>query len=533
MQRIKSDQIGYFLDEKKTAVFPNVENCEYLVLNISENDVAFRGKTGEKVFHEASKEFVSIADFSELKAPGMYCIFSDSMEPSFPFSIGNGVYFPVLIQLFRMFYLQRCGMRLKKTYAKEFSHACCHATSAYIYGTTKTKEVTGGWHDAGDYGRYVVAGAVTIAGLLLSWQENRFIFERKFEIENTTGMPDFLDEIRYETDWMLKMQDEQTKGVYHKVTCEEFPGFVMPEYETNRLVISPVSATATADFAASLAIAYEVFKEFDKEYANTCLQAAKDAYEALKNIPSDDGFHNPKGVVTGEYADDCDTDERYWASAQLYKATGENAYHEDFKKLAKEKIHHGYGWREVGSFGNHAYLTCEYSIEKELYAQIKKEVVDYANDIVQRSKKDAYGTSLGITYVWGSNMEVANNGIALCDAYRYKKDESFLDYAREQLHYLFGKNPMDICYVTEAGSNSPQHPHHRPSKAADKVMPGMLVGGPDMGLHDEATGEFLQGKAPAKCYLDVLESYATNEITIYWNSPLIYLLALLMKYSVK
>ena len=150
--------------------------------------------------------------------------------------------------------------------------------------------------------------------------------------------------------------------------------------------------------------------------------------------------------------------------------------------------------------------------------------------ILAVSDADAYATALaGQEYGWGSNMEIANRGLALCEAFHYKKKKEFIQAAREQVHYLFGKNPMDICYVTGAGSASPEHPHHRPSAAKNKAMPGMLVGGPDAGLHDEVAAQRLKGTAPAKCYLDVLESYSTNEVTIYWNAPLIYLLACLQR----
>ncbi len=530
MDRIRTDQIGYKTNEAKKAVFPNVEHCAFLVMNISTNDIVYEGTTGDKIFHEPSGEEVSIADFSEITAPGSYCIFSDAMEPSYPFLIGDAVYFPVLIELFQMFCMQRCGMRLKKEYAGVYAHACCHAGNAVIYGTSETKEVNGGWHDAGDYGRYVVAGAVAVADLLLAWQENQPLFEHPYRIPNDSGLPDFLEEVKYELDWMLKMQDEKTGGVYHKVTGKQFPGFVMPEKETGQLVIAPVSATATADFAAVLAMAYEVYKRYDSTYAAGCLQAAKKAYEALYTMPSLDGFHNPEDIVTGEYGDACDVDERYWASAALYHATGDEHYHEEFKKLAAEKIRHGFGWEDVGSFGNHAYLTCEYPVDDDLWHRIKKEVAGRGEQILAVSDADAYATALaGQEYGWGSNMEIANRGLALCEAFHYKKKKEFIQAAREQVHYLFGKNPMDICYVTGAGSASPEHPHHRPSAAKNKAMPGMLVGGPDAGLHDEVAAQRLKGTAPAKCYLDVLESYSTNEVTIYWNAPLIYLLACLQR----
>lgn len=530
MERIKTDQIGYQLEETKKAVFPCVGHCAFVVMNISTNDIVYQGTTGDLIFHGPSGQKVSVGDFSTVTAPGAYCIFSDELEPSYPFQIGDGAYFPVLIDLFRMFYLQRCGMRLKKEYAREYAHACCHAAEAVIYGTNEKKEVNGGWHDAGDYGRYVVAGAVAVADLLLAWQENQPLFDRPYQIPNNSGLPDFLEEIKYELDWMLKMQDEKTGGVYHKVTCERFPGFVMPEKETEQLVISPISSTATADFAGVFALAYEVYREFDKEYANKCLSAAKSAYEALLLLPSEDGFHNPEGIVTGEYGDSCDVDERYWASAELYRATGEKRYHDEFKKLAEKKIWHGFGWEDVGSFGNHAYLACEYPVDDALWHTIKKSVTGLGEQILENCKSDAYGISLEQDeYIWGSNMLAANRGLQLCEAYHYKKNKEFMQAAKDQVHYLFGKNPLDICYVTGAGSASPEHPHHRPSAAKKKAMPGMLVGGPDSGLHDDKAAEMLKDVPPAKCYIDELESYSTNEITIYWNAPLIYLIACIQK----
>lgn len=247
-------------------------------------------------------------------------------------------------------------------------------------------------------------------------------------------------------------------------------------------------------------------------------------------LPSEDGFHNPEGIVTGEYGDSCDVDERYWASAELYRATGEKRYHDEFKKLAEKKIWHGFGWEDVGSFGNHAYLACEYPVDDALWHTIKKSVTGLGEQILENCKSDAYGISLEQDeYIWGSNMLAANRGLQLCEAYHYKKNKEFMQAAKDQVHYLFGKNPLDICYVTGAGSASPEHPHHRPSAAKKKAMPGMLVGGPDSGLHDDKAAEILKDVPPAKCYIDELESYSTNEITIYWNAPLIYLIACIQK----
>ncbi len=145
-----------------------------------------------------------------------------------------------------------------------------------------------------------------------------------------------LSEIKYELDWMMKMQREDG-ALYHKATCRSFCGFVMPEEETDELVLSPVSVTATADFAAVTAMAVRFYEKQDRAYGEKLTAASKKAYEALKHMELPGGFLNPEGIVTGEYADPCDEDERYWAAAELYKAFGDGQYRQEFEEMAKKR----------------------------------------------------------------------------------------------------------------------------------------------------------------------------------------------------
>ena len=62
--------------------------------------------------------------------------------------------------------------------------------------------------------------------------------------------------------------------------------------------------------------------------------------------------------------------------------------------------------------------------------------------------------------------------------------------------------------------------------AKKQAMKGMLVGGVNSAKEDSAAKAYLAGMPSAKCYVDHSESYSTNEVTTYWNSPLIYLLVL-------
>lgn len=529
MTSIITNQIGYQCKDKKIAVFRNVKDTTFQVINVKTEHVVGTFPISEPFHNEYSGEDIALGDFSTVSIPGTYKLRMKECEDSYTFVVDQGVYKPILKDLFRMYYLQRCGCEVTKELGGVYAHKACHNTLATIYGTDDKIDVTGGWHDAGDYGRYIVAGAVTVADLLYAYETNCTLFEANYDIpESNSKVPDILSEVRYELEWMLKMQDKKNGGVYHKVTCASFPDFVMPEEETEELIVSPISVTATATFAASMALSVPYYINYDENFSKKCYHAAIKAWDALDNLHIPGGFKNPEGIVTGEYGDCTDTDEIYWAAAELYKLTGDIKYHNAFKKMVEQKVWHGYGWEDVGSFGNRAYLTTSYPIDKEIADKITTSIKEEGYKLLQSASKDGYGISIEDNYIWGSNMLIGNMGMLLLDTYNITKDKAYRHAAKAHLDYLLGKNPMGICYVTGHGTVSPKNPHHRPSGAKQQAMPGMLVGGPDCGLHDPKAESALKGMPPAKCYVDDIESYSTNEITIYWNSPLIYLLAELM-----
>ena len=128
-------------------------------------------------------------------------------------------------------------------------------------------------------------------------------------------------------------------------------------------------------------------------------------------------------------------------------------------------------------------------------------------------------------FPWGSNMTIANHGMLMRMAYNLTGDEHYKSLAKRQLDYLLGENPLGMCFVTGFGVMTPKHPHHRPSEVKGEAIPGMLVGGADSAHEDSYAKAVLFDQAPALSYADNAQSYSTNEITIYWNSPLVYLLA--------
>lgn len=523
---INLNQIGYLPNATKVAVM-NGEAiaAEASVIDCATGNEVFKGSVSTAVKNAATGREEARFDFSSVTAPGTYKIVSGGVE-SFEFKIDDKVYADAFKASLRMFYLQRCGMELTADLAGDFAHPACHTEKATIFGTSEKIDVSGGWHDAGDYGRYVVSGAKAAADLMLAYSLYPDAFDDDLGIpESGNEIPDVLDEVKYELDWLFKMQNSEG-GVYHKVTCANFPSFVMPEEETEELIVTPVSTTATADFAAVMAMASTVFAPFDMPYSQRCLDAATRASNYLDKHQGIEGAKNPDGIVTGEYPDQNDADERLWAYAELFKATGDTVYDDEFSALmsgGSATCNTDLGWQGVGAYAGYAYLSADKNKGK-FYDVVHASFMAGIADIEATASTDSYNCSLK-EYPWGSNMTVANNGMLLLLFDKVENSNKGDAVAREQLNYLLGTNGTGYCFLTGFGTLSPKNPHHRPSQAKKAAVPGMLAGGPNQNLEDPYAQNVLTGTAPALCYADSDQAFSLNEVTIYWNSPLVFLFA--------
>ena len=524
-----TNQVGFLPNARKTVVIRSDNpGSEFFVVDTNKKEV-FKGQLSEAVVSQSAGETVYIGDFSELCIPGVYYILAADGSVSYPFIIGEDIYDELLKDSFRMLYTQRCGMELTSELAGDFAHPVCHNTEAVVYGTNQKKDVSGGWHDAGDYGRYVVSGVETVADLFLSYEDFPDIWNGEnadaFDIpESGNGIPDILDEAKHELDWLLKMQDEACGGVYHKVTCRDFPGFVMPQEETGELVLAPISTTATADFAAIMAKSSRIYKDIDAAFADKCLKASLKAWDYLEKTQDYTGFHNPGDILTGEYPDGQNQDERFWASVELYSVTKDDKYKVFMEGILEQSVFHGFGWANMGSYGNIEYVRADW--KNPTYTdKIKMDISIKANQLIDNANRDGYLVSLGNDFVWGSNMVVSNNARQLLLAEELYNNNVYEDCAYDQLNYLLGQNSLSYCFVTGYGSLFPNYPHHRTSMATGKVYKGMVIGGPNSALEDPFVQSTLSGVPAAKCYADSDQSYSTNEFTIYWNASFVYLLS--------
>lgn len=526
-------QTGYLPGAAKTAFAKgDGEEGEQDFAVVDESGkVCFEGTFAAAAYDRASDERIREGDFSAFDEPGTYTVvMHDGGEEvsSYPFRIAENVYDDLFRGAVRMLYLQRCGTKTDPAIAGDFAHGACHMAEAVVYGTDKIKDVSGGWHDAGDYGRYVVAGAKAVSDLFLAYEAFGAEMDDIGIPESENGIPDLLDEARYELDFLLKMQDEESGLVYHKVTCYAFPGSVPPEEETDTLVISPVSTAATGDFAAVMAKAARIYADIDPAFAASADDAAMKAYAAIKDTEDHEGFTNPPEISTGEYPDRGTNDERFYAAAELYLA-GHEELAGDLAALYSGNLKCGLGWAGVGGYAFYDLAFAAPEGLPELSLELKGRILGEADALIKKSEKDRYYMTLEKNYPWGSNMSVANNAMLLLFAGELSGEEAYRLLALRAVDYLTGANSLGISFVTGYGTHTPEHPHHRPSQAVGKAMPGMLAGGPDVNLEDSYAKGVLKDQAPAKCYVDNEQSYSTNEVTIYWNSPLITCLSAFLK----
>lgn len=537
---IKVDQVGYPLSGPKAALVSASAKTSALKRS-SDGAVVFHGMLESPQADADTGDQVQAADFSSFHKPGTYYIDISGVGRSWNFTLGNNVFKHTYYMAMRGFYGQRCGTAVDMgPEFSGFSHPACHLHGEFhpSSGAKGERDNIGGWHDAGDYGRYMVNSGISTGTLLWAWEiYGAKLKDIQLKIPETgNGTPDILNEARWNLEWMLKMQDDDG-GVWHKQTSEHFSGFVAPQDDTLPSEVigtgsAPYKSTcATADLAAVAAIAARVYKPFDAKFAVQTLEAARRAWAWTAKNPNVT-FRNPPGVSTGEYGDGDCSDERLWAAAELGRTTGEAAFNDFFLQNYAQLLHildspPAESWSQVAPMALWTYaLARDTSADPKAVDAIRQRTLAAAHAVVERSRANPYRISMkSRDYVWGSNGVAAGYGMYLLIANVFSPDLSFTNAARDNLHYLLGRNTFSLSWVTQVGENPFQHPHHRPSAATGKAWPGLLSGGPNAGRQDAVLATLPKDLPPAKVYADLLASYASNEICINWQAALVFLLA--------
>ncbi len=536
--QIKVNQIGFYPAAKKVAVVPASDASEFALVSASDGVVVYRGNLSASDSWEHSGEVVKLADFSYFRTPGRYRVRVEGMADSPAFIIGTHVYRSLNDAAIKAYYFNRASTELLETHAGRFARPMGHpdakvevhssaATAARPEGTVISSPK--GWYDAGDYNKYIVNSGISTYTLLAAYEHfPAYYHRRELNIpESGDDVPDLLDEIMWNLDWMLTMQDPNDGGVYHKLTTKNFEGKVMPHEAVAQRYVVQKGTAAALNFAATMATASRVYAEYDEVFpgfSTRALQAAEAAWRwALAN--PDLHYKNPSDIHTGEYGDSNVGDEFAWAAAELYITTGDDSYYRAFEAPHVENAvpswsqSRGLAWMSLAFHRDNLTPAADRKL-------IAGRVEQLADELRNDWKASAYRVPMRAQdFVWGSNGVAMNNAMMLLQGYLLNAEPEYLEAAQSLLDYVLGRNPTDFSYVTAHGEHTPMHIHHRPSEADGIVdpVPGFLAGGPHSGQQDSDDCPVpYPSDLPAKSYLDHWCSYSTNEITINWNAPLVY-----------
>lgn len=543
----KVNQLGYYPDAQKFVIVPNERATSFQILKAENDSVLFTGDLSEAGYYEPSGETVKVADFSAFRTPGSYRIQIEGGRESFEFEIGNQVFEEVTDGVLKAFYFMRASTPLAEEYAGKWARKAGHPdTSVMVHASAATDErpegtiisSPKGWYDAGDYNKYVVNSGISTFTLLFAYEQFPDFFEtQSLNIpESDNELPDILDETLWNLRWLLTMQDPNDGGVYHKLTTASFEGGVMPHEATNQRFVVKKNTPATLDFAGMMAQAARVYRPFLPEFADSALQAAKLAWEWAEEHP--EVFYRQRqmneeydpDIITGAYGDRDASDERFWAGAELFITSNESKYYDEA------------GWKEtevdVPSWGNvralglyslvhhRDKLTGISEADKE---QMIETLLAMTDDFVEKAKTAPYRSPFGLYnahFFWGSNGHAGNIGMAILQSYQLTGEVQYYESALRVADYLLGMNPVGYSYITGYGDKQVMNIHHRPSYAdgIEEPVPGLVAGGANPGNQNQDCGEDQYPSTyPALSYLDNFCSYSTNEITINWNAPVVYL----------
>lgn len=532
--QIKINQLGYYPNAPKVAVLQGKLSGSFRIVEAESGQIVYSSDLSLPTEWAYSGEWVTLADFSELMDPGRYRLEQDEAGTSYEFEIRDEIFRELAAAVIKAFYFNRASSPLLEEYAGKWARPYGHADDqVQIHESAATPDRPAGtifpspkgWYDAGDYNKYAVNSGIATYTVLAAY-EHFPGFYQGLELnipESGNGIPDILNEVRWNLDWMMTAQDPFDGGVYHKVTSLNFSGIVMPHEDQAARYAVMKSTAGTLNFAAVMAVASRIFRNYDPEFSAASLRAAEAAWEwAIAN--PDQIYTQPSDVHTGGYGDRQIDDEFNWAATELYITTGEDVYWR-FGNFKQAEIGVP-NWSFVGPLAwiSLAHHRHELTTAADL-SLIEERIRLQGETLLHEYEQSAYKVTIGRygnqDFVWGSNGVIANHSMLLIQAYRLEGDERYLEAALSNFDYLLGKNATGYSFVTGFGSRSPMSPHHRQSEADDVAdpVPGFVVGGPQPGQQDSCD---YPSDLPAMSYLDDWCSYSTNEVAINWNAPLIY-----------
>jgi endoglucanase len=580
--RVRVNQVGYLPDGPKraTLVSREIVQLKWRFLDPAGQEVT-SGETQPRGRDSSAALNVHVIDFSGVAVEGDGFTLEADGETSHPFAIRPDIYAGLARDALSYFYPVRSGIDIDgaiagEAYARPAGHVSapadgeankgdvdvpCQApeSSQKAYGEPwtcgYTLDVTGGWYDAGDHGKYVVNGGISVAQLMSAYERALHVSGASQATfadgalpvpEQGNGVPDVLDEAQWQLEFMLKMMVpdcEPLAGmVHHKIHDNEWTGIpLLPHMDDKTRELHRPSTAATLNLAAAAAQGSRLFEKYDAEFATTLWQAAEKAYAAAKANPeiyatAEDGMSGG-----GPYNDSDVSDEFYWAAAELFVTTGKDEYLSDLKASPHWAGNvfgpGGFDWARVAPLGRMTLAMVPSKLTEANVAAARKSIVSAADGYLIMQGLQPFGQIYAPSdgrYEWGSNHLMLQTALVVSRAYDFTGDRKYRDAVIQGVDYIFGRNALNLSYVTGYGMVFSKNQHSRWfARQVNPDLPnppkGSLAGGPNSWIQDPVAQRLLPGCAPQFCYVDEIESWSTNEITINWNAALAQLAAWLVE----
>ncbi|MFG2127270.1 glycoside hydrolase family 9 protein [Streptomyces sp. NPDC048751] len=552
--RVRVNQVAYLPAGPKNAtlVTDATTKLPWQLKNARGTTVA-HGWSVPRGVDASSGQNVHAIDFGAYRKQGKDFTLVADGETSRPFDIGSAAYEKLRLDAVKYYYTQRSGTPIRDDLRPGYGRLAGHVDVAPNRGDSAvpcqpgvcdyTLDVTGGWYDAGDHGKYVVNGGITTWELLSTHE--RSLHARTGQPaklgdstlalpESGNKVPDILDEARWELEFLLKMQvpDGQPLAgmAHHKIHDESWTGLpLLPSDDPQKRELHPPSTQATLNLAATAAQAARLYRPYDKAFAAKALAAARKAWSAALAHPA--LYADPDdGTGGGAYPDTDATDEFYWAAAELYLTTGEKRFADH---VVSSPVHTadifgptGFDWGRTAAAGRLDLATVPNGLPGR--DKVRRSVVEAADTYLATLKSQPYGmpyAPAGNLYDWGSSHQVLNNAVVIATAYDITGASKYRDAAVQSMDYLFGRNALNMSYVTGYGEANAHNQHSRwYAHQLDPNLPnppaGTLAGGPNSSIQDPYAQLKLQGCVGQFCYIDDIQSWSTNETAINWNAAL-------------
>ncbi len=517
---IRFNQLGFLPSDIKTAVVlsnSNLNGKEIFLFN-KKNEKVLSLKFNQSKGQYGKFLFSYILDFTSLNKNGEY-YFQFGNQRSFSFKIDDKIYNGLAESLLDFFKVQRCG------YTSPFMHEVCHiadATSLIENGRTinKTIDVTGGWHDAGDYIKNLNTTAFSTYLLLFAYEfaPEKFSFDK-----NKNNVPDILEEAKIGLDWLHRAYFDKYKLITQVQAMHDHDvGWRLPENDPlafDRPAFVGIGKNLIGIYSATMSLAYRIWKEKLNypEFANQCLNDAQKIYSIHKQVKDVDSSG------TGVYID-----KNFWGklslgAIELYLSTLKPNYLNDATTFADSaKSDYWWSWGDINSLAH-------YKLAKIIprYADYIKNNLEHFNKL---KNGDVFGK--GVSTSWGTN--VALLGVTLQNIlYKNLTKKSYDSLSVFSRDYILGRNPWGISFINGYGKVTSKNFHHQIGYLKGNLPGGFAAGPASKEFIDkqkipyEINDAYERFQTKENYYRDDRNDYITNEPTIVGNATAIFVFGVL------